>query len=255
MAPRTPQEAVISSPVLRYSYPTDIFNPNNSLLGNPYPYIMFTSVDPVANGGTIKSNLTLYLPPTVKVRYQAQYEELSLDWEKFKAFAKDFAFGQNQMDSAIRAGTNILGSQLTGEYELARRQTVNPHMALLFKGIGFREFQFDFQLMAKNPQESQQIYNIIRQFKLGMHPEIKDVAERWWGYPDNWNIVVGANGSANNQFLFKIGTCVLQGMEVDYAGSGVPSFFESTGAPVDVRMTLNFKETAVLTKDLVDKGF
>ena len=44
-------------------------------------------------------------------------------------------------------------------------------------------------------------------------------------------------------------------MDVNYAGSGVPAFFSATGHPVDITVSLKFKELQVLTKEKIDKGF
>jgi hypothetical protein len=122
-------------------------------------------------------------------------------------------------------------------------------MSLLFKGMDLRTFGFSFQMMARNKQETENIQNIIKTFKMAMHPGSEDGSARWLNYPDNFNIGLF---SPANKYLFNFNTCVLTGMDVNYAGSGIPSFFTGTGAPVDLRMNLTFKELSIVTRDDIE---
>ncbi|MDP6587656.1 MAG: hypothetical protein QF535_23625, partial [Anaerolineales bacterium] len=56
-----------------------------------------------------------------------------------------------------------------------------------------------------------------------------------------------------NNFYSKIATCVLKGVDVDYTPGGVKSFRD--GAPTQITMALTFKETELLTKEMIDEGF
>jgi hypothetical protein len=46
---------------------------------------------------------------------------------------------------------------------------------------------------------------------------------------------------------------VLSGVDVDYTPDGVKSF--ASGAPTQIKMSLSFDETEMLTKQHVDKGY
>ena len=61
-----------------------------------------------------------------------------------------------------------------------------------------------------------------------------------------FNIDLLYSGSTN-PYLHRIGECVLESIAVDYAPNGWAAF--EGGAPVQTRMTLQFKETTYLTKD------
>ena len=56
-----------------------------------------------------------------------------------------------------------------------------------------------------------------------------------------------------NPFYNKIATCVLEACNVDYTPNGVQAF--ASGAPTQINMTLNFKETKMLTKQKISDGF
>jgi len=127
---------------------------------------------------------------------------------------------------------------------------MNPHTAVLFDNVNFREFQFTYKFMARNPKESATISNIIDVFNYAMHPSTgKWGAGEVFEYPEEFEIEFA---DAIKTHLFKIGTCVLKSVNVNYNGENIPVFFEDTGAPVSVEITLSFQETRLMTKEQMD---
>ena len=59
--------------------------------------------------------------------------------------------------------------------------------------------------------------------------------------------------AVENSFYSKIATCVCTGCDVDYTPGAVKSFYD--GSPTQITMNLSFKETELLTKQLIDKGY
>ena len=53
-------------------------------------------------------------------------------------------------------------------------------------------------------------------------------------------------------FLYKIGTCVLKSFNVSYNGQGVPQFYASTQAPIEVEISLGFQEVHIETSAATD---
>lgn len=150
------------------------------------------------------------------------------------------------------AGLGAIGgaAQAIKGMSVAEGLTMNPHTAVLFDNINFREFQFTYKFIARNPQESSLISNIIDVFNYAMHPS----AGKWGGgevfeYPEEFEIEFA---DAIKTHLFKIGTCVLKNVSVNYNGESIPVFFENTGAPVSVEISLSFQETKLLTKEKLD---
>lgn len=127
---------------------------------------------------------------------------------------------------------------------------INPHMAVLFKGVDMREHTFAFKFIARNAQESIDIQKIIDAFKYHMHPEYS-AGSLAFAYPDEFEISFAEAIRAN---LYKIGTCVLKSMTVNYNGEGIPIFYQDTGAPVSVELSLTFQETKIITRDTLDSG-
>lgn len=127
---------------------------------------------------------------------------------------------------------------------------VNPHMAVLFKGVDMREHSFTYKFIARNAEESIAIQKIINAYKYHMHPEYS-AGSLAFKYPDEFEVSF-ADAIAGN--LYKIGTCVLKSMTVNYNGEGIPLFFQDTGAPVSVEVQLSFQETKIITRGDLDSG-
>jgi len=124
---------------------------------------------------------------------------------------------------------------------------LNPHMAQVFEGVGFRNHEFSYSFVAKNKEESDEIRKIIAAFKYYMHPNYfgNGGSNLAFEYPEEFLIEFSPKVSP---YLHKIGTCVLKGLDVSYNGQQMPIFFESTGAPVNVQIRLQFSEVDILHK-------
>jgi hypothetical protein len=120
-----------------------------------------------------------------------------------------------------------------------------------------REFNYSFTFAPKNPDESEDIKKIVNLFRFHMLPELRGDAARFLTLPSEFDIhymFMGEDGAATeNTYYHKISTCVLQNLSVDYTPNGVKSF--SNGAPTQINLSLSFKETQAMTKELVNEGF
>jgi hypothetical protein len=124
---------------------------------------------------------------------------------------------------------------------------INPHMAVLFQGVGFREHSFSYKLLARNITESRRINELISVFKYHMHPNYK-IGNLAFEYPDEFEIDFS---SKLQPYMYKIGTCVLKGFTVNYSTEGTNAFYDS-GAPVSLEISMTFQETKIITKDNLD---
>jgi len=129
---------------------------------------------------------------------------------------------------------------------------VNPHTAVLFDNVNFREFQFSYKFIARNEKESVRITNIIDTFNYYMHPDVKWGGGSFFEYPEEWDIEFSTHLAPS---LFKIGRCALKNVNVNYNGESIPIFFEDTGAPVSVEISLTFQELEIQTKQTLDIGW
>ena len=184
--------------------------------------------------------------------YQAAAGQLvggvqAISQEAFKrAGAALLATAAEADDVAVRA----LGAKMFGQAE-------NPYIEMLFKQVGLRDFSYTFQFSPRNQKESEEVQAIIKMFRFHMLPELKGSNHRYLTLPSTFDIhymyQYNREKSAENTFYSKIATCVLTGCDVDYTPGGVKSFAD--GSPTQITMALAFKETEMLTKEMVDRGY
>ena len=125
---------------------------------------------------------------------------------------------------------------------------VNPHLAVIFSGVNFRTHSFQYKFSPRDAGESTTLKNIIKKFKLNMHPTIEGAA--FFKYPNEFDI---AFNSKNENFLFKFGTSVLSDFQINYNPDG-GSYFHDNGAPVSVGLSLTFTEIDIITQEKIDEG-
>jgi len=127
----------------------------------------------------------------------------------------------------------------------AQRGVANSHPRLLFEGVGFRQFTFSYNFVPRNHAESLMVRQIIHYFKIHMHPTLTNAV---LNYPAEFDIKY-----LDNEYLHNFKPCALTGMNVEYAVNGIWSAFQTTKAPTEVRMTLNFQETEFITRSDVER--
>ena len=59
--------------------------------------------------------------------------------------------------------------------------------------------------------------------------------------------------ASENDYYNKIATCVLTDCQVDYTPGGVRSFDD--GSPTQIKMSLSFMETQLLTKEIIAQRY
>ena len=154
--------------------------------------------------------------------------------------------------------TNIVGSGvvpgLSGLREargITTGEIISERMELAFKGINKRQFQYTFKMIPKSAAEADEIKSIIHLFKRNMLPEMTggDATGRRMTIPNTFNIQYMYNGADNN-FLHKIGECVLENFSVSYGGEKYATYNPTANGapPVETTITLAFKELDMVTR-------
>ncbi len=188
------------------------------------------------------------------------------------------------VDSVKNIAGNVaeaVGNQVLEKSDIAKRLTAgalsiasNPKLALLYQGPGkFRKFVFEFPMIATSKSEAETIEKIIKVFRFSTLPgfekglrnafEIetspqnakqrsKGAGYNFYQFPSTWDIVFGHSTGTGGPF--KIARSVCNSVLVNYAAAGVPFFFKD-GRPFEVKLTLTFTETVIITKELVQKGY
>jgi hypothetical protein len=129
----------------------------------------------------------------------------------------------------------------------------NPKKEQIFKGVDFRTFTFDYQFAPRDSNEARNVLNIIKMFKLHMHPEFKDTSSFVFIFPSEFDIHY-YNIAGDNPSIHKHTSCVLTDLNINYTPNAAFTTF-SDGMPTQINMTMTFKELAILTKDQILMGY
>jgi hypothetical protein len=226
-------------------------------------------------------SIALYIPDTVNVSYGASYDDISLTESLGKAYFLAQA-GTSMLDmftnnggkineqlankaasdpfirySLANAAGKALGMSNVGD--LAARgmgEAINPQLQVLFRGVGFRTFQFDFVFTPYSKEETENVKKIIQAFKYAAAPEINPLGYFSQGVfmkvPYPFQIQFFYKGQ-ENPYVHKIGETVLENINVDYGPNGWSTF--NDGSPVQIKMTLQFKETVIVDKNKINAGY
>lgn len=128
----------------------------------------------------------------------------------------------------------------------------NPFKVQMFRNMGFRNFSFTYTFLPKNKEEYKQAKEIIMRFKKYMHPTRKNTF--FLGYPAEFSIIFFYKDAPNEE-LFKISSCALTDMRVEYGGTDFVTFKGTKGAPAEMTMSLTFAELEILTDDRIQENY
>lgn len=231
------------------------------------------------------TSIALYVPDNVTVQYDVQYQTTGLSDALGQAYylaqgaASLYDTFKGQGDTTAnyinKAGNNpflrdLLGKTVgtaAGKFggnadqvrELALQAggyAFNPQLQVLFQGIGFRNFEFNFVLTPYSQEEAKEIQDIIYQFKYASAPEIKK--NNWFqqgmymNIPDTFDIKFMYDGNENPN-VHKIGECVLTNVTVNSTPNGWATF--NDGSPVQYNLKLQFQETIIVDKTRISEGY
>ena len=229
------------------------------------------------NTTRITDSVAMYLPPNVEDNTTAGYNDsrtglagylaaTGIDMSGMDAAAISasiVASGGQLLDAAAKRAVSELAEMTLGAegttqlINKAFGQADNPYMEVLFDAMALRTFTYNFDFAPKNEQEALEVQKIIQLFRFHMAPELRGGQSRFLGLPSQFDIhymYLSKDGaSSENNYYNRIATCVLQNCAVNYTPNGVKSFED--GGPTKTTMTLTFKETELLTKDLIADGY
>ena len=218
--------------------------------------------------------IALYMPDNLNFNYQHSFNQVSpssafgaVPTAVMQAF--NSAVDKKETDSTVKTLSPFIAEaittgigKITGNadqmFSAFTGLVNNPQMELLFQSTERRSFNFDFSLTPRSQQEAKDIMEIVRLFKFHAAPEIlKGVSGRYLIPPSEFDISFFYNGTVNPN-IPQISTCVLNSVSVNYAPDGWAAFEVSnnsnpsiggTGMPVSIRLSLNFTETQIITKE------
>jgi hypothetical protein len=229
----------------------------------------------------ITDSVALYLPPNVQDNTAAGYNDAAtgivglvaagggqfleaMRRNDYQSAAKQLIGGVKAIsEEALRVSGGAFVDTLAGTEgsadlaNMAFGQATNPYMEVMFDSMALRTFTYNFTFAPRNADERDDVQDIIKLFRFHMAPELKGAQHRFLTLPSTFDIHYmyqhSKDYAAENNFYSKIATCVLEGVSVDYTPNGVKSFQD--GSPTQITMSLSFKETELLNKQMINAGY
>ena len=167
------------------------------------------------------------------------------------------------------------GSQIQAGIETKMGMAQNPYMEMMFQGIGFRKFTFNFVMRPRNLPEVQQVMSILKMFRMHSKPDWAGgmMGQGFMKYPMEFHIsfLTLEDGSARVTVPNKMATnvdkvynlnsniplmkpCVCTNVETNYTPQSIWAAYKG-GQPIAVTLGLSFNETELVMADDVERGY
>jgi hypothetical protein len=251
------------------------------------------SVRSIENESLIKTTeqtnetVVLYMPDTLQYTFAQSYSEAALGDEiggkiavAGKSVLEDL---KNGLDPKAAAEKGLKGPAATAAIQkgieatgavigqnsakaaafLALGGVNNPMLELLYSSPSFRQFTFEFMFYPRDEKEALEVQNILERLRFHQAPELDGGSGGLLLIPPSEFEVSFYYGGRPNPNLPGIGRCVLTNMSVNYAPNGWSAYemfgendarLGRTGMPTAIQLTLEFKETVILTKKSMVRG-
>ena len=139
---------------------------------------------------------------------------------------------------------------------------LNPNTELLFSGFDMRNFQLNFKLVPRNPEEVNDINEIIKTFKMCLLPERnpnnvlgtsnQGITAGFINVPHLCRVSF-MHGNSEHKVLPKYKMCAVTQVDINYTPDGTyATYYDSKndiGQPVAIQLTINFQETKLVFSD------
>ena len=202
----------------------------------------------------------LYIPSSLEYKYSANWNKVS-----FGALGAAFGGAGAAIGAGVATGVEGLfnqflkgalndapatdnltaGNILGGAFGI----TFNDNTMQTFEKMNVREFSFDYVMAARNSSEERDIKDIIKFFKMGMHPGSRRSGTNnslFLEYPYIFRIVQSGKKDIS-QFLPQTKYCALVNVTVNYTPDNVLALTPNNFVQA-VRLTLSFSEMTTLTR-------
>lgn len=213
---------------------------------------------------TATQSIMLYTPADTKFTYQASYD--NAETGLIGGFLGDT--GGNLADGmtgetigriaqmAIQGAAEMFAPGIEAAMNRKTGMAMNPNLEMAFKSVPFRSFNFNFDFAPKNSKELDQVHKIIKLFKFHMLPALTP-SEQFFISPSQFQLMYMYR-QKENTYIPKLAKCVLTSMDVDYSpGEKFTTLKPMKGgaSPQLIKMTLQFTEMSIITKETVAGGY
>jgi len=214
------------------------------------------------------STIRLFIPENLQTPTAAQYDSQTMgtigaamtnfvggSFGDLKDVGAGGNLGQSALSEVVQTAGNLLGG---GAGDVINQavfgRAANAAKYLLFKGIDFRKFQFQYNFVPRSLQESQNLEEIIQIFRQAMLPDIVSVG--FYDIPQAFDIryiIKDVNGN-EVKAMHKFKQCNLEECNVTYGANGRFTLTKD-GYPANIQLSLTFSENEQVTRKDIPEGF
>ena len=162
-------------------------------------------------------------------------------------------------------GAMAAGGPIQKGMESALGVAQNPYLEMMFSGVGFRKFTFEFILRPKSATEVDTVANILKAFRTFTKPTFTEgkLGKSFMDYPMEFEIAFltskGGKGSfdtyVHNGNVPKLKDCVCDNVTSNYTPQSIWAAHDG-GVPLAVTLGLSFQETElVMAEDVHRDGY
>lgn len=130
----------------------------------------------------------------------------------------------------------------------------NPQFEVLYKGSSMRNFTFQWDLIPRSQEEADMIRSIVTALKYHASPSYTRNEGRYIVPPSYIDVKFLYQGSETNK-LFKISTCQINLIEVNYTPLGDTFTSFSDGSATATQIFLGLTELEMMHKSLRQQGY
>lgn len=159
---------------------------------------------------------------------------------------------------ANKASTMLRGPSAESVFAHHQKGIPNPYLTMIFRGVNFRTFQFDFMLYPHSKKEAKEIDKIIKAFREASLPSKPDGNPYFLKYPNEFEIeykyIDAMGGDKENKFLNKFKRCVITSINTDYTPTGMFSVMRD-GFPSVISLSIGFSEIDLVLREDIENGY
>ena len=233
------------------------------------------------------ASVALYLPTdAMKSSMSIGYKDISMGAAAGQAIEDMFQTGKGATAATVGVGGGILDKLASAAFEGAKGfgqqagydvlsgvasavdtapdtiealagGAVNPRTDSVFDAVSYRTHDFDFSLIPRSKTEANSIdviLNILHFYSLPSYGTGGAIGNFFIGYPYEFVITLFTQVTGGGHHINTIERSVLTNLSVDHAGGDRVAFVDDRGGveyyPAATRMSLSFKETRLLGRDV-----
>lgn len=161
------------------------------------------------------------------------------------------ATGSATRAAALAIGAGAIFAPVVRGFGINLGIAANRYQTVAYEKPQLRQHQFNWNLIARDQEQSKKIQKIIYALKYHSSPDNRGEIFGYFNYPELFSVNFGPE--FNNKNLFNISPSVMSSFNVNYHGTGRPLYHFEDKTPLSVNISMTLQEITVVTKQNIEK--